>query len=84
MGLKDKNNPLGQRVPSDHVGATNPAFKHDQSAELVEGVRRRAKRGENDNSGREPLNTPKPLQKKTPRSSEASPAEPQPGLEDAG
>ena len=80
MGLKDKNNPLGQRVPSDHVGATNPAFEHNQSAELVEGVKEKAKRGENDNSGREPLNTPKPLQKKIPLSTDASPEEPQPGL----
>lgn len=76
MGLKSKNNPLGQRVPSDKVGGVdNPAFVHNQSAELVEGVREKAKRGENDNSGREPLNTPKPLQKKPPRSSDATPYE---------
>ena len=73
MGLKNKNNPLGQRVPSDHVGATNPAFQHDQSADLVDGVKEKAKRGENDNEGREPLNTPKPLQSKHPRSPDATP-----------
>ena len=78
MGLKSKNNPLGQRVPSDHVGGTGQSFEHNQSAELVEGIQERAKRGENDNSGREPLNTPKPLQKKTPRSSDATPETPQP------
>jgi hypothetical protein len=42
MGLKERNNPLGQRRPSDKVGATNPKFKHNQSAELVEEVRRKA------------------------------------------
>ena len=42
MGLKEKNNPLGQHVVSDHVGATNPAFQHGQSAELVEQVRKKA------------------------------------------
>src|SRR5690348_9445573 len=42
MGLKDRLNPLGQRKPSDKVGATNPRFKHGQSAELVEEVRRKA------------------------------------------
>jgi hypothetical protein len=42
MGLKDKNNPLGQRTPSDKVGATNPRFKHGQSAKLVDEVRRKA------------------------------------------
>jgi hypothetical protein len=42
MGLKDRNNPLGQRKPSDKVGATNPEFKHGQSADLVEEVRRKA------------------------------------------
>jgi hypothetical protein len=42
MGLKDKLNPLGQRTPSGKVGATNPRFKHGQSAELVEEVRRKA------------------------------------------
>ena len=43
MGLKDRNNPLGQRTPSDQVGAFNRHMKHDQSAELVEEVRRKAK-----------------------------------------
>jgi hypothetical protein len=44
MGLKEKNNPLGQRIPSDHVGAVNPAFLHGQSAELVNQVRRKARK----------------------------------------
>ena|SRR5688572_7555817 len=44
MGLKDRNNPLGQRVPSDKVGATNPSFKHGQSAKLIEEVKKKAKR----------------------------------------
>lgn len=44
MGLKDRNNPLGQNVPSDKVGATNRYFKHEQSAQLVESIRKRADR----------------------------------------
>jgi hypothetical protein len=42
MGLKDRNNPLGQRTPSDKVGGTSRHFKHEESAELVEEVRRKA------------------------------------------
>src|SRR5687767_10376544 len=42
MGLKNKNNPLGQRVPSDKVGTTNAHFKHGQSADLVEEVKKKA------------------------------------------
>ena len=72
MGLRSKNNPLGQRVPSNHVAADNAPLKHNQSAELVEEVRKKAQKGINDNAGREPLNTPKPLQKKRPRSRDAT------------
>jgi hypothetical protein len=42
MGLKDRNNPLGQRTPSGKVGATSKDFKHEQSAELVDQVRKKA------------------------------------------
>jgi hypothetical protein len=44
MGLKDRNNPLGQRHLSDKVGGTNRYFKHGQSAELVEEVKRKARK----------------------------------------
>ena len=44
MSLKNRLNPLGQRTPSDKVGGTNPALKHGQSAELVEQVKRNAKK----------------------------------------
>ena len=44
MGLKDRNNPLGQRTLSDQVGATNRYFKHDQSADLVEEIKRKARK----------------------------------------
>ena len=73
MGLKDKNNPLGQTVPSDKVGGADaPGLEHNQSAEWVEKVKEKAKKGQNDNSGREPLNTPKPLQKITTLSPDAT------------
>lgn len=42
MGLKERNNPLGQRMPSDKVGGPTP-LKHGQSAELVEEVKRKAR-----------------------------------------
>jgi len=85
MGLKKRNNPLGQHDPSDQVGGPqSPGFQHDQSADLVEGVRRRAKRGQNDNLGREPLNTPFPLQKKIPRSSDATAYQEEPVSEKSG
>jgi hypothetical protein len=44
MGLKNRLNPLGQRTPSGKVGGHphNPGFKHGQSAELVDQIRRRA------------------------------------------
>jgi hypothetical protein len=44
MGLKDRNNPLGQRTPSDKVGGPAPGLKHGQSSELVEEIRRKADR----------------------------------------
>ncbi len=72
MGLKDKNNPLGQRVPSDKVGSKNSNLEHNQSAEMVEQIKERAKKGKNDNAGREPTNTPLPLQHKIPLSKDAT------------
>jgi hypothetical protein len=43
MGLKDRNNPLGQRTPSDKVGGgIGKKLKHGQSADLVEQVRQKA------------------------------------------
>ena len=41
---RDKNNPLGQRIPSERVGGDMPNLEHNQSAELVEQVRQRADR----------------------------------------
>lgn len=38
----EKNNPLGQRVPSAKVGGPAPNLKHNESAELVEEVKRKA------------------------------------------
>jgi len=74
MGLKKKNNPLGQRVPSDKVGPGEaPGLEHNQSADFVERIKRRADEGKNDNEGREPLNTPEALQKKPARSPDATP-----------
>lgn len=73
MGLKKHNNPLGQNIVSDKVGPDeSPGMEHNQSAELVEQVKRRADEGKND-AGREPLNTPLLLQKKVPRSPDATP-----------
>jgi len=46
MGLKDRNNPLGQRTPSDKVGGTNQNMQHGQSAELVDEVRKKAARSQ--------------------------------------
>jgi len=73
MGLKKHNNPLGQHRVYDKVGPDEaPGMEHNQSAEFVEEVKRRADEGKN-NAGREPLNTPLPLQKKVPRSPDATP-----------
>jgi len=38
----NKNNPLGQRVPSETVGGPSPNMEHNQSKELVEEVQKKA------------------------------------------
>jgi hypothetical protein len=52
MGLKERNNPLGQRVPSDQVGPKKSKLKPNQSADLVEEVRRKADAVEGHNVSR--------------------------------
>jgi hypothetical protein len=42
-GMAERNNPLGQRIPSGKVGPDETEMKHDQSAELVEQVRQKAR-----------------------------------------
>lgn len=59
MGLKKKNNPLGQTIVSDKVGSgLNPSLDPGGSEDLVEQVKRNARRGIK-SLQQETLSTPK-------------------------
>ncbi len=57
MGLKERNNPLGQRIPSDKVGGKARRLKHGQSAEWVEEIKRKARSLQGQRSSKKKANS---------------------------